>query len=467
MRAILWVRRRPHTQRAVMRRGGWSLAVVVILAALPSEVAANDDPFARHGRLRIAASGTYLEHADGTPFFFLADTVWCGPALSTAEEWKTYLADRKKKGFTAIQFNAVSPWRAAPTDREGRIAYRIENGRLIPNEDYFRQLDARMEAIAEAGLLAVPVLIWGLKKGDAGVDLTEEQIITLLRFEVERYRKSNVLFIMAGDVPYHRQDLEQRWKRIGRAVFGNERDLLVTTHPTGQNFPWWKWEDEKWLNIWGYQSGHGDDGRTWQWLHSGPPAEYGRRMRWARPLINLEPPYEGHNGYQSRKPHSDYHVRRAVYWSLLVAPPAGVTYGAHGVWSWQTERGKEPRDHPGSGVALPWHEAIHFPGSTQMGYVRKFFESLPWTELRPAPDLIEQKSAAQDPGTYVAAARTTDGKVAVFYFPAKAEATVRLHVNDAGQVRWYNPRTGEWTDKSPRGLLVPPDENDWLLVVKG
>ena len=89
---------------------------VVVLAAAGGTGAAYDNPFTKHGRLRVAKSGTHLEHADGTPFFFLADTCWTGPALSTAEDWDFYLKDRKAKGFTAIQFNCVCPWRAAPTD---------------------------------------------------------------------------------------------------------------------------------------------------------------------------------------------------------------------------------------------------------------------------------------------------------------------------------------------------------------
>src|SRR3954464_7950814 len=119
---------------------------VLAITALPCLGIA--DSFAQHGRLRIAASGTHLEHTDGTPFFFLADTVWTGPALSTAEDWQFYLADRKQKGFTAIQFNMASPWRTAPTDREGRTSYRLEASNLIPNEDFYRQVDDRMQAIA-------------------------------------------------------------------------------------------------------------------------------------------------------------------------------------------------------------------------------------------------------------------------------------------------------------------------------
>ena len=124
---------------------------ICLLGLTSTTISANDNAFAKHGRLRVAKSGTHLEHADGTPFFFLADTAWTGPALSTEEEWKLYLDDRKKKGFTAIQFNCVSPWRTAPTDREGRTAYSIKDGKLIPNEEYFRQLDARLKAINDAG----------------------------------------------------------------------------------------------------------------------------------------------------------------------------------------------------------------------------------------------------------------------------------------------------------------------------
>jgi hypothetical protein len=430
-----------------------------------STLAADDNPFTKHGRLRVGKTGTHLEHADGTPFFFLADTAWTGPALSTEAEWKEYLADRKKKGFTAIQFNCVSPWRTAPTDRDGRTAYAIKDDKLIPNEDFFRQLDARLKAVNDAGLLAVPVLVWAHKKGDAGFDLPEDQIIALVKFEVERYKDAHCLFVLAGDARYNQTDAE-KWKRIGRAVFKDQAGLLATTHPTGMNFPWRDWEDEKWLTVLGYQSGHGDDGRAVKWIHSGPVSEYVKNRELTRPIINLEPPYEGHLAYQSRKPHSAYNVRRAVYQSLLAAPVAGVTYGGHGVWSWHAKPGAEPTDHGGTGVAKVWKDALDLPGAEQMGFVRAFIESLPWTELRPAPSMVGQESGKEDPLRYVSCAATPDNSLYVYYFPAGATASVRLHISDPAAVRWFNPRTGKWNDKKPKGLFAPPDEEDWLMVVK-
>jgi hypothetical protein len=232
------------------------------------------------------------------------------------------------------------------------------------------------------------------------------------------------------------------------------------------NFPWKDWENEKWLSILGYQSGHGDDAATVRWIHSGPPAEHGRRREFTRPLINLEPPYEGHNGYHSRKPHSAYNVRRAVYQSLLAAPIAGVTYGGHGVWSWHSKPGEEPTDHAGTGIARNWKEALGLPGAAQMGHVRAFFESIPWTELRPAPSMVGQESGIDDLKKFVSCAATPDNTCFVYYFPAGATASVRLHISDPKAVRWFNPRTGKWDDRKPKGLFVPPDEEDWLMVVK-
>ena len=84
-----------------------------VMALTLATCALAETPFEKHGRIRVAKVGTHLEHADGTPFFFLADTCWTGPALSAEKDWDIYLADRKKKGFTAVQFNMVSPWRTA------------------------------------------------------------------------------------------------------------------------------------------------------------------------------------------------------------------------------------------------------------------------------------------------------------------------------------------------------------------
>lgn len=437
---------------------------LITLLVFASLAVAADTPFAKHGRIRVAKSGTHLEHADGTPFFFLADTCWTGPALSGEKDWEKYLADRVKKGFTAIQFNMASPWRCAPTDAEGNASYTLKDGKLIPNEAFYKRCDARLKAINDAGLLAVPILCWAHRKGDAGKELTEEQITTLVKFEVARYKDAHVLWILAGDNQYTTDTA--MWKRIGKAVFGDKPDAPVTTHPTGENFPWKDWEDEKWLTVLSYQSGHGDSEKTLKWLTAGPVTEYGKRKEFTRPVINLEPPYEGHNGYSTKKPHSELNVRRAIYWSLLSAPVAGVTYGGHGVWSWHTKPGEEPTDHKGTGVAKVWSEAIDLPGAGQMKYVKAVFEGVKWTELRPAQHLLSEQPGDKDPAKFVACAFAgPNDDLMLIYTPAGGTVAVKPWPEKRGpKVEWFNPRTGERHD-SKTGYKTP-DDQDWVLVIR-
>ncbi len=439
------------------------LSLVALLMISAMTVIA-ETPFTKHGRIQVAKSGTHLEHTDGTPFFFLADTCWTGPAFSTEKDWNKYLQDRVKKGFTAIQFNMASPWRCAPTDAEGNSSYTLMDAKLIPNEMFYKRCDARLKAINDAGLLAVPILCWAHRKGDAGKELTEVQITTLVKFEVERYKDAHVLWILAGDNQYGKDDTVM-WKRIGRAVFGNKQSAPVTTHPTGENFPWKDWEDEKWLTMLGYQSGHGDSDKSLKWLTAGPVAEYGKRKDFTRPVINLEPPYEGHKGYTSKKPHSEASVRRAIYWSLLSAPVAGFTYGGHGVWSWHTKPGEEPTDHKGSGVAKVWSEALDLPAAGQLKHVRTLMDEVKWTTLRPASGLVQVQPGEKDPAKFIASASTTDGNTLVFYTPVGGAIQVtNFKQNREPVIEWFNPRTGE--KKPGDDKYKTPDDGDWILIVK-
>src|SRR5581483_162914 len=92
-----------------------------------------------------------------------------------------------------------------------------------------------------------------------------------------------------------------------------------------------------------------------------------------------------------------------------------------------------PLDHPQTGEAPPWHEAMEAPGSADMHRLREFFASIPWWRLRPAPELLAAGTrAAGRPGVaaaerFIAAARTEEGDTAVLYVPE--DRTVRLRVD--------------------------------------
>lgn len=371
------------------------------------------DRFSAHGPIRVSENGRHFEHRDGTPFLWLADTAWNGALLSREDDWDRYLDDRVAKGFTAVQF-VVTQWRTAYTNLEGEVAYTGYDDIEI-HPEFFHRIDARLAAVNQKGLLAVPVLLWTLGKRENNPgQLPEDQAIRLARYLDARYGAYHIAYFLPGDGRYFDENAE-RWKRIGRAVFGEGEHAPVFLHPQGMQWPYDSFRDEDWLSAYGYQSGHGDDERTLAWLHSGPPSEKWRE-RPAKPVINLEPPYEDHIAYQSRERHTAYTVRRALWWSLLNAPTAGTSYGAHGIWSWEVEP-KEPQEHGGTGVAKPWYEAMSLPGSRSVQRIAEIFATIPWWTLLPDQELVIEDGSNEAPRPrllHLLYTRRKDGETALF-----------------------------------------------------
>jgi hypothetical protein len=325
----------------------------------------------------------------------------------------------------------------------------------------------------QAGLLSAPVLLWAIAGGsdptvNPGVSLPEDQAIKLAQYMVARWQANDVLWILPGDGDY-RGEKAEKWKRIGRGVFGDHPHAPVVLHPGGMQWVLREFQQEAWLDIQGYQSGHGDDEKTLRWMTEGPPSK-DWTLEPARPFINLEPPYENHVAYQSRTRIAPLTVRRAVYWSLLNAPTAGVTYGGHGVWGWD-DGTKPPTDHSGSGIPLPWREAVVMPAAEQMAHVASLFNSIDFWRLRPAPDALAEQPGREAAARFIAAAASEKGDLLVVYTPEARTLPLQRNALPRGRATWHNPRTGERASASGRreGAIVrfeTPAEGDWVLVVK-
>ena len=437
--------------------------------------------FAEHGPLRLSANRRYLVHADGTPFFWLCDTAWNGPLLSTPEEWAYYLAERARQRFTATQWVATH-WLASPEgDLEGQKAYSGQE-RIAVNPRFYQRLDGKLEAINRAGLLAVPVMLWAAEWSDPtvnalnpGYSLPEDQAILLARYMVARWGAYAVTWILPGDGNYGGSKAG-RWQHIGRAVFGEGPHAPVSLHPCGMHLPVEEFRDEAWLDITGYQSGHGDDDPTLAWITSGPPAQAWRQDP-PRPFINLEPPYENHIAYQSKQRFDAYKVRRALYWSLLNAPTAGVSYGGHGVWGWD-DGTQPPTHHASTGVPLPWAQALQMLGAEQLAILAGLFESIEWWRLQPAPAMLAVQPGTDAPARYVSAAASAEGDLALIYSPVEQRIALAAEaVSPDVRAGWVNPRTGRRlpaaaTGPGPSGapgesLFEAPDAGDWVLLLEG
>jgi len=426
-----------------------------------------DNPLFRHGPITLSEDRRRFVHADGTPFFWLADTAWNGALRSRPEDWERYLSTRQAQRFTAIQFVSTQ-WRGCSKDPFGQVAF-VEEDPVRINPALFRRLDARVDAVVQHGLVPAPVVLWALLESDPGRKLSVENCIRVAKYIVARWGAHPVIWLLGGDGHYYGEHAD-RWRAIGRAVFGERHDRLVTLHPCGLSWVAEEYRDEEWFDFIGYQSGHGDGEKDIRWLTEGPPAT-GWQSEPARPVVNLEPNYEGHPAYQSKRPHGSHAVRRAAYWSLLDAYPAGVTYGTNAIWVWPEEV-EDAEGHAGLANIPPWHEGLLLPGIRNMTTLRVLFDHIPWTRLTPDPSLVRANPGLADPERHIAAARTPDGDCAVAYVPVGGQVSMDLSkLKLPAEARWFDPQTGWWQGETrveaARVELTTPDDRDWVLVIGG
>lgn len=418
----------------------------------------NKTRFDKHGAIRVSENHRFLEHADGTPFFWLADTVWNGPLLSDKDEWGIYVEARAEQKFDAAQW-VTTQWIASPGgDRNQSVAFTGKE-RIAINPQFFQRLDEKADVLSEAGILNVPVLLWAARwlrvysdnAVNPGLSLPEDQAILLARYMVARWGAHHVVWILNGDGHYI-DEAAERWRVIGRGVFGGREHAPVSLHPGG-----WMWNGgefgaEEWLDIWGYQSGHKLDEAGLRWLVAGEPATDWDKER-IHPVINLEPPYENHMdmGSEGTRRISAQDVRRALYTSLLIAPTAGVSYGGHGVWGWD-DGTTLPTAHPLTGMPLPWQEALHMPVAEQVRFLYDFFTSLEWWRLRPAQDMLLAQPGNASAGETIVAARTERGDLALVYTAAARRIELNLSsLRDSLVGYWFNPVNGELIPATSRG----------------
>lgn len=431
------------------------------------------NPLYQRGAIRVSASGTHFEHFDGTPFFWLGDTVWNGPLKADRGDWSYFLADRAAKGFNVIQF-VPTQWVAAAGNADLRAAFTAgEEIRLDPI--FFQWLDHRVAAINDFGMLACPALLWSApsKKWalplNPGTFLSEPHIMVLARYLIARYGAHHATWMLAADGDYRGAEAE-RWKRIGRVVFQNQ-DHPATMHPMGQIWVGEEFSAEPWFQFHGYQSSHWGNDESLRWIYEGPPST-GWKSGPAQPVINLEPCYEAHlemwePSRPDRRAFDARDVRKACYWSLLAGPPAGVTYGCHGVWSWETSP-KLPMNHPRTGLAPDWRTAMALPGSSSMKVLKDVFSSIAWWELRPSPDLLRSQPGQIRAGDFVSPSVSASRNLAMIYLPDRFDIDVRRELLAPGlAAEWIQPSTGDRTEAmGSNNVFHPPAPGDWLLLFR-
>ncbi len=433
----------------------------------------------KHGYVVIPENGRFLTYADGTPFFWLGDTHWqmadyerlheCNyPGCNCGNQFKHLADDRIKKGFTVYQ----TYFDSAESDGGGNKHVHhwwTEKYTKINPQAFNETMDVMIEYLANNGITMA--MGFGVHSNTLSrMNNDAKAIQSFAKYCVARYACYPIVWITGQEITVG-PEMFATWRSVGALVGkydGFKRPNGAHMYPmTAQDERAQTLDNEPWHQMWILQGGHGG-------YDSLKPRSFYKSYRdneKVKPYLETECQYEditcgAFNGYDAP---------RIGAWQALQSGCAGFTYGVTGVWAmgWNqtTEQGwigYSPE---------PWYIGMDKPGSTEMTYMKNFYQYIGWGKLEPS---FGYEFGAFELRKYVSISHI-DHDVMVYYFftpenrflaAAETGILTGLKPNVKYQVRWYDPIHGKFIDLpdvvSPDGTMpIPqkPSARDWVLLL--
>ena len=435
----------------------------------------------RHGPIRVSSDQRHFQHADGTPFPWLADTWWMGlcQRLAWPADFKTLAADRKNKGFNVIQLVAgLYPDMPAFDPRganEAGFPWEKDYARVRPQ--YFDRADERIAYLVDQGFVPCIVGAWGYHLPWLG----QQKMRQHLRYLSARWGAYPVVWCGAGEfnLPYYLdkgfpkggEKQAQEWNEVIRYFRTvNPFGRLVTAHPTGVSPMSARLElkDASVLDFDMLQTPHGE-------LEAlATTVKEARASFAARPIM---PVVDGECAYEQLMGRIPADYPRMFFWIMMAHGAAGHTYGANGIWQVnQPGRpyGKSP--HGGTYGPIPWPEAMDLPGSRQVGLGKKLLESFPWQRFSFHPQWASWPQGTREANEFlVPYAFGIEAGPRLIHLPVDHDVMLHhLHAGDSYSVVWFDPVEGTRrqpaelkADGNGEGLCAAPKgAHDWVLIVE-
>jgi len=427
----------------------------------------------RHGGiLRVSADGTHLTYADGTPFFWLADTWWGMPDhRATVVHMAQLIARRQTQGFTVGQMHGHRSLLAP----DGPDVFQLMQSGGEAAIAHWRKTDEYYRLAEERG--------WHLCVGFYSyVSERKYSLAThhrLWAYFLARYGAFPITFLItqeynqpfetpgpAGKTLYDPSRTHGPFfTALGGWIHGRDPwRRAMTAHSAVRSREKLDAWDKPWYGFALLQNGH----------FSRPDPAYYRSVcarEPRKPVIEGEMNYEGFSRTNAHPFTVDATAIRVSAYSAIQSGCAGYSYGAQGLYAHITDP-KRPGPTAKWGPVLTWEQAMTLEGAQHLRHLSTLYRSLPWWRLRPLPKAID--------GADDALAQTDGASLCLIYFPpAKKpgpEQSRLLGFADSYAfltAEWFDPRTGEtaiapspgWQEN---GLVLPPrpDARDWVLILR-
>ncbi|MCO6412680.1 MAG: DUF4038 domain-containing protein [Thiogranum sp.] len=466
------------------------------------------------GELRVSANGRYLEHFDGavsTPFFWLGDTAWLMPHRLTLSEADSYLADRKRKGFTLVQIMVTgsgsiegllepSQSRGIP----GELPFHGEDGSrpqfndipekgarnnlpdpTRPNEVFFQHIDDILDKAGEYGLYVVLSPTWGryvcprwYEPDYTPVVFDAENAVVYGRFLGERYKdRPNIIWLLGGDRTYCDYGVRV-WNGLATGIRRSGDRHLMSYHPSRG--------DDGYTSS-GYWLYANNDQRYPSWLDFNTSQPDSHLILYVNTrdyqLPDIKPTVVGETDYFDPGNEDDLYglgvFRSQPYWTIL-SGAAGYTYGNDHVWWFDKDDASFPERRSAFNVkdGKIWsdEEYLNSEGTQELMIWKDYFSSIDWWNLVPDQSVILKGANRFSKFDYKVAARSRSGDRLLVYYPAAASAKIDVSGIAGGsavRARWLNTRDGSVQHDSTipaksaaKVYRLPSGWEDGLLILE-
>lgn len=413
------------------------------------------NPLYRHGFLQVSANRRYLTQADGTPFFWLGDTVWGAFHQATQAEWESFLDHRAARRFTVQQVHAAHGWtrKRVLTDIEGQPAFTGKGDSLQWNPAYWQGVERKVAAANARGMVVYVCAMIEPPSWSGGAARDDREAVSLFTRQMAAR--------LAGDFVVWSPTADDIWSppadAFGHALKATNPRHLVIAHPRFLLEPGLVFHGKDYTDAAGLQPGAGWQANPYE-KEPGKPFSAELASRWAiewpltlyrrepvKPILNLEGPYDGGNLQNGlprfyAQPYPLRMPRSSAYLSFL-SGALGYTYGAGGIWDWDT------RTNNASG-GWDFATALRASSADDMRRFAECFGSVAWWRLEPHSELIRNQPA--DWLHRMTFAHSAGGDLAVAYLPDNDAIELDLAGFPAKlRARWFNPASGEHADARP------------------
>lgn len=469
----------------------------------------------KHGFVTTRYGEKYLTYDDGTPFFYLGDTHW-ELSQETPEMVAAICKQRVKQGFTVYEsqpmdcdFNSTVTEGISENGQDGihdlDIKYLIisESGLTHANSQFFWPLSGMTRLIENHGGWTEPKI-----KGKLGFkkvtmpdlsDEAKEYLEKISRYWVARFSAFPVIWTLGQEIdndPYQNED--SPWNAVNNpykyvAEYLAKYDPYahpVTAHQesTGDTVAYGNGLGTGEMHMIFYPNGAPSAFRNVP-AHSMYAAQWHPKLTrrddyvsakdyWyngqGKPVVN----YEGLYCYLWTKNFG----ARVQAWASYLTGLYGCSWGGQPTWAYENGFDRDVDSDDGTDTvraaekqAATWQDAMEYPSSYQMGYLREFLENTEWYRL--VPRFGNRAYFAPSSNVYAYCASNKENTEMVVYFYSFSDDTVAERINTkkyggvlTGTVgmlkahenynyRWFDPIKGEFTEE---GVFTASGIGTWF-----